>query len=291
MATHRLHRNGSAAVIADTGAELQALRLGGVDLLWDAGPLWPRHAPLLFPIVGALKGNALRHRGETYAMPKHGFARDRDFTWIRRTDTGCTLVLRDDAVTHAAYPFPFELTVSYDLEASGLRMDVMLGNPGDEPLPASLGLHPAFRWPLVPGAPKSAHFLFFETDEPGPLQRLDPQGLLAQELRSTPIRGQELALSEELFTEDALIFLQPNSRGLRFEAEGGPALMLRWEGFPHLGIWTKPDYPGAAFLCIEPWAGYSSPADWDGEFLDKPGGFQLAPGAARSWRWAIGCRP
>ena len=61
MHTHRLHQNGAEAAIAQSGAELQALRLGGMDLLWAAGPLWPRHAPLLFPIVGGLKGDTLRH--------------------------------------------------------------------------------------------------------------------------------------------------------------------------------------------------------------------------------------
>jgi galactose mutarotase-like enzyme len=287
MAIHRLSQCGSEAAIADTGAELQTLRLGGLDLLWEAGPLWPRHAPLLFPIVGALQGEVLRHHGNTFPMPKHGFARDRAFTWTRRTETGCTLELGDDAATRLAYPFPFRLTVTYELQASGLHMEVELMNPGEVPLPANLGLHPAFRWPLVPGIPKTAHRLVFEADEPGPLRRLDGQGLLAPEPQPTPIRHRQLALSEKLFAEDALIFLQPNSRSLRFEAEGGPTLALRWEGFPYLGIWTKPDHPGAAFLCIEPWAGYASPADWDGEFPDKPGGFQLAPGAGRLWSLTI----
>jgi galactose mutarotase-like enzyme len=286
MASHRLQQRGSEAVISDAGAELQALHLEGLDLLWAAGPLWPRHAPLLFPIVGALQGDVLRHRGSTFPMPRHGFARDRRFTWTRRTDTGCTLALGDDAATRSAYPFPFLLTVSYDLEASGLRMEVALQNPGGAPLPASLGLHPAFRWPLLPGRPKATHRLRFETDEPGPLRRLDARGLLAPEPLPTPIQGRELALDEGLFVQDALIFLEPRSRSLRFEVEGGPALALRWEGFPHLGLWTRPD-PDPAFLCIEPWAGHASPAGWDGEFLDKPGGFQLAPGATRRWSLAI----
>jgi galactose mutarotase-like enzyme len=91
-----------------------------------------------------------------------------------------------------------------------------------------------------------------------------------------------LPLCEELFTEDALIFLEPRSRGLRFEAEGGPALTLRWDGFPHLGLWAKPD-PGPAFLCIEPWEGHADPEGWDGDFSDKPGSFLLAPGATRRW--------
>ncbi|MDP1832273.1 MAG: aldose 1-epimerase family protein [Geothrix sp.] len=289
MDIHRLHQNGSEVLIARTGAELQAFRTGGVDLLWNAGPLWPRHAPLLFPIVGGLKQDTLRHRGEGFPMPRHGFARNRDFTWTLRTATACTLELRDDAATRAAYPFPFRLTVAYALEGSGLRMDLALHNPADAPLPASLGWHPAFRWPLAPGIPKAAHRLVFEADEPGPLRRLDPRGLLTPDPHPTPIRGRELALREELFTEDALIFLEPRSRGLRFEAEGGPALTLRWEGFPHLGLWTRPD-PGPSFLCIEPWEGHASPADWEGEFGEKPGSFLLPAGATRRWALTMNVR-
>ena len=101
------------------------------------------------------------------------------------------------------------------------------------------------------------------------------------------ICGRALALNEDLFAEDALLFLEPHSQGLRFEAEGGPALSLRWEGFPHLGVWTKP-IPGPAFLCIEPWEGYASPAGWDGEISDKPGSFLVAPGDTRQWSLTIG---
>jgi galactose mutarotase-like enzyme len=286
MDIHRLHRTGTEATVALVGAELQSLRLGGLDLLWTAAPLWPRHAPLLFPIVGGLKDNTLRHLGQAFPMPRHGFARDLAFTWIERTATACTLELRDDATTRAAYPFPFRLSVAYELEAPGLRMTVTLHNPAAAPLPASLGLHPAFRWPLVPGIAKTAHRLVFEVDEPAPIRRLDADGLLKPDPLPTPIHGRTLPLCEELFAEDALLFLEPRSRGLRFEAEGGPALSLRWEGFPHLGVWTKP-VPGPAFLCIEPWEGYASPADWDGEFSEKPGSFRVAPGTPRQWALSL----
>lgn len=282
MDTHTLFRSGRRARIARRGAELQDLSLGGLDLLWDAGPLWPRHAPLLFPVVGALKGDVLHHRGGTFPMPRHGFARDRDFTWLHRTPSSCALELREDALTLAAYPFPFHLVVSYHLDPAGLRMELVLHNPGPSPLPASLGLHPAFRWPLAPGTPKAAHRLVFEADEPEPLRRLDARGLLAPEVQPSPIQDRVLPLSEELFSQDALIFLEPRSRAVRYEAGGGPALILRWEGFPQLGVWTKPE-PVPSFLCIEPWEGYASPAAWNGEFAEKPGGFLLSPGATRQW--------
>lgn len=286
MDIHHLHLEHTEAVVATHGAELQSLRLGGTDLLWTAGPLWARHAPLLFPIVGGLKYDTLRHAGVAYAMPKHGFARDLDFTWIHRSATSCTLALRDDETTRKCYPFAFWLTVTYTLEASGLRMELELHNPGKEPLPASLGLHPAFRWPLAPGLSKAAHHLIFDAEEPGPLRRLDPSGLLTPVLHPTPIQDRNLALSEDLFIEDALLFLEPRSRGLRFEADGGPSVSMSWEGFPHLGIWTKPDR-GPAFLCIEPWEGHADPADWDGEFADKPGSFVLQPGDSRHWAMTV----
>jgi len=286
MDIHRLHSGAAEAVIAARGAELQSLRLGGHDLLWDAGPLWPRHAPLLFPIVGRLKSDVLRLEGRVFPMPRHGFARDRDFTLLEGTATTCTAELRDDAATRAAYPFSFVLRVAYTLISASLRMDLALHNPGDRPLPASLGLHPAFRWPLAQGSAKTAHRLVFPADEPGPLRRLTTDGLLDPTPRPNPIQGSVLPLDEPLFAQDALIFLEPRSRSLRFEAEGGPALSLRWEGFPHLGVWAKPD-PGPAFLCLEPWEGHADPADWDGDFTAKPGGFLLAPGATRRWNLTI----
>ncbi|HJW72916.1 MAG TPA: aldose 1-epimerase family protein [Geothrix sp.] len=286
MTEHILRSGDWEARVAACGAELHALRHGNLDLLWDAGPLWPRHAPLLFPVVGGLKSDRLRHQGAAYPMPKHGFARDLAFAWTATSEAACSLVLEDSPATRAAYPWPFRLQVSYALFPAGLRMEIELRNPGRENLPASLGLHPAFRWPLVPGAPRAAHSLRFDLDEPGPLRRLDGMGLLRSTPLPTPIRNRRIQLDEGLFQDDALIFLEPRSRALRFETEDGPALDLRWEGFPHLGIWTKPD-PASGFLCIEPWEGYASPEDWDGEFCEKPGTFILEPGTSRHWSLSL----
>ncbi|TIP33844.1 MAG: aldose 1-epimerase family protein, partial [Mesorhizobium sp.] len=50
--------------------------------------------------------------------------------------------------------------------------------------------------------------------------------------------------------------------------------------------WSKPG--GAPFLCIEPWHGIASPADFDGEFADKPGVMLIEPGARRVLSYRIG---
>src|SRR6201991_4843464 len=91
--THELHSGGWTAEVSAQGAELCSLKnADGLEFIWQAGPQWPRHAPLLFPIVGRLKNDQLRHRGKTYPMKQHGFARDMRFEWLERRDASCTLV-------------------------------------------------------------------------------------------------------------------------------------------------------------------------------------------------------
>src|SRR5260221_13008114 len=110
---HTLRSSGIEATIKAHGAELCSLKdPQGVELIWQAGPVWPRHAPLLFPIVGRLKNDELRHRGKTYPMTQHGFARDQGFEWAERGSRSCTLVLTDDAATRSKFPFSFRLTVT-----------------------------------------------------------------------------------------------------------------------------------------------------------------------------------
>lgn len=80
-----LDGDGISVTIVEDGAELVSLRNArGFEFLWQAGPAWRRHSPVLFPIVGRLKGDQLRHRGQTYPMTQHGFARDKPFAWAER---------------------------------------------------------------------------------------------------------------------------------------------------------------------------------------------------------------
>ena len=82
---HTLGDGGITATIKADGAELCSLRNAeGIELLWQAGPAWPRHSPLLFPIVGRLKDDQLRHRGTAYPITQHGFARDHRFEWVEQ---------------------------------------------------------------------------------------------------------------------------------------------------------------------------------------------------------------
>jgi galactose mutarotase-like enzyme len=258
-----------------------------VDYLWPAGAAWPRHAPVLFPIVGRLKDDTLRHDGQSYRLTQHGFARDRRFEWVERTGTGCVLALRDDAQTRAMYPFPFRFEVAYTMTDATLAIRYTVTNTGESVLPASMGAHPAFRWPLAPGVAKAEYALTFDAAETGTLPAL-AGGLLSGVERASPIAGRHLALTEALFADDALILTHPASRSVRFAAASGPALTVAWDGFPQLGIWSK---PGADFLCIEPWCGMASPADFTGDFAQKPWLMLIPPGEQRRATYRITVEP
>jgi galactose mutarotase-like enzyme len=283
--THTISAGGITAAIEADGAELCSLRApDGLELLWQAGPAWPRHAPWLFPIVGRLTNDELRHRGQSYRLTQHGFARDLRFQWLERTARSCTLRLTDSAATRLRYPFGFRLDISYAITEACLEMTVDIANTGEETLPASFGAHPAFNWPLLPGLSKDSYSLIFGEPEPAPIRRLSA-GLIRTEPEPSPVQGTVLPLAERLFAADAVILDAPASRSVRYAGPSGPSLDLAWSGFRELGIWSKPS--GAPFLCIEPWRGLASPAGFDGEFSDKPGVMLIAPGETETLSFSI----
>lgn len=286
-----------SAAIDPLGAELTHLRdADGGELMTDADPAyWAGRAPLLFPIVGALAGDRYRLDGERYPMAKHGFARRSPFAVVEAGPSHARFRLTDSEETRAAYPFAFALEMAFAIDGATLAMTATLANPGDRDLPASFGYHPAFAWPLPYGRPRAEHRMTFDADEPGALLTLDREGLIAGE-RPSPLdtcperpsqagsrRGRTLALADELFADDALIWAPVASRGLTYGAADGPRLHIAWDA-PMLGVWTR---PGAAFVCVEPWWGHADPAGFDGEIWDKPGIERLAPGERRAFRMSV----
>lgn len=286
---HVIRADGLSATISADGAELVSLRDGaGEELLWQAGPQWPRHAPVLFPTVGRLAGDTLRHNGKAYPLPQHGFARDSRFAWGERGEDAARLILADDEGTRRLYPFPFLIEMIYAVTKRTLSVTTRVTNPGDEVLPCGIGAHPGFRWPLVAGVAKEAHAIEFGAAETGPRLAIE-DGLLGA-AEPLPFDGRVLPLSDDVFTAGALVIPDVRSRSVRFRARnaaGEPlrSLLLSWEGYKDLGLWSKPE--GAPFLCIEPWFGMASRVGWDGPFVEKPGILLLPPGETREFVWRV----
>ena len=267
-----------SAEVNSLGAELSALRdRSGRDLLWDGDPsVWTGRAPLLFPIVGELAGGSYRLGSTTYPLPRHGFARRKQFDIVESTSSGATFRLTADASSLLIYPFHFELEVRFALNGPTLSVTTRVQNAGDAAMPASLGYHPAFRWPLPFGRARSSHFIEFADDEDAPIRRLNGDGLLASERHPTPVFNRRLALADGLFQDDVVIFDEIRSPSLTYGAEGAPRICLSYPDTPYLGIWTKPQ---ANFICIEPWHGIADPAGFREDFRVKPGVFMVPPGA------------
>ena len=256
----------SRVTIAPLGAEARAWTVGGVELLWPSDPaIWNQTSPILYPVVGWTRDGA-RVDGKHYALGLHGFAAKHEFLVETRAADFVRLSLRDDTATRAIYPFAFRLVVEYRLNAKTLEIAIEVENPGDEPVPYACGLHPGFNWPFAGDAREGA-IVRFEKDEWPEVPVIAPGGLISEAIRPIPLRGREIALSDALFAADALCFLNPASRSLRFEQSGGTAIKMDFNGFDHVALWTR---PGAPFLCLEPWTGYSDPEGFTGDLFAKP---------------------
>jgi galactose mutarotase-like enzyme len=274
------------ADIALHGAELQSLTDGqGRQLMSDGDPAyWTGRAPLLFPIIGRLQDDVLRLGDARFTMAKHGFARRSDFRLVEAGDDQVTLRLSESAETLASYPFAFDLDASFHLDGASLTMTMTVRNRGAEPMPFSFGYHPAFAWPLPFGGERCAHRIVFEQEEPASLARVTPYGTIGADRVASPVVDRELALRDDVFRDDALVWTDLKSRALHFGAPGHAGLDIAFPDTDMLGIWTK---PGAAYVCVEPWAGIADPEDYAGDFRDKPGVIMLDPGGERSFRMVV----
>lgn len=261
--------------VSADGAELHAIfdKKRQRECLWQADPaVWNRHAPHLFPVVGACLNNELEIDGIKYPMPKHGFVRDMPFTQLDSTPTHVKYTLRYTEATYKAYPYKFEFQVLYDLFENALRVSYKVINLDKYRMWFSLGAHPAFNVPFSAGRDYDAYYLEFDTEELLTTHLLAGSGYFSGETRPVPLEGSKLRLTKDLFSQDALVFKDLKSRSVTVKSDGDDGSIL--VSFPHfnsLGIWAK---SGADFVCIEPWLGYS---DTEGEKrpIREKGGIQF----------------
>ncbi|RZK29081.1 MAG: aldose 1-epimerase family protein [Hymenobacter sp.] len=283
MPTYTLQNDQCRVRIHSHGAELASFQrrdLGDLEYVWQADPAqWGRHAPLLFPIVGRLPEDAYLHNGQSYKLPQHGFARDQEFQLIHEEAGQLVFQLMASAASKAVFPFEFDLRVTYEMRGTALTVGWNVRNPAAAPheLLFSIGAHPAFRCPLLPG--EAFEDYYFEFDHPVQLQRqLLQGGLRSGETQPVPLANHatELPFTGELFADDALVFSHYDFTHLTLRShKSARAVRVGFAGFPYLGLWTKSAQAG--FVCIEPWQGVASAVGAPSELTDKEGILTLAP--------------
>jgi galactose mutarotase-like enzyme len=137
------------------------------------------------------------------------------------TPSSALFRLSADDSTRQVYPFQFELDVNFALADATLSVTTTVRNKGEADMPASVGYHPGFRWPLPYGHPRASHFIEFELDEPEPVRRIGTDGLLTPAPHATPVEGRRLALADALFEDDVLIFDRIKSRAVTYGGAAG----------------------------------------------------------------------
>lgn len=271
MACYILENDELRLEIDSFGAELRSVRKKEteVEYLWDARPeFWKRSSPILFPLVGSLRGGAYIYNGIRYEMSQHGFARDMEFELVSQTKESIEFVLRDTEGTLAIYPFHFELQIGYCLKEQRIEVSWKVKNTGNGEMYFAIGGHPAFMCPVVPETRQTDFFLKIGDGERVVSSVLGNKGLLTDRKRSYSLENGYLKVSADLFGDDALIIEDNQAKEVSLCGEDRqPYLTVRFDA-PLFGIWSPPG-KNAPFICIEPWYGRCDREDFSGTMEER----------------------
>lgn len=271
------------------GAQMMSLRTpDGREYLWQGDPrYWCDRAPILFPFVGRLTGNSYRYGGRIYSMGIHGFAAHQDFSCLCPQSNRLILELTDNQKTWEQYPFPFSLTIIYELIDNRVQVTYQVENTGTGILPFGIGGHPGFRVPLEEGEQFNDYILEFtggcQPDRVG----FTPQVFLSGQDQPYPLEeGKYLPLRHDLFDEDAVI-LKNMAREVTLRSRISPhGVQVDYPDMPYLGLWHMPN-THAPYLCIEPWSSLPARQDVVEDFACKSDLIQLGPGKTYVNTWSI----
>ena len=262
------------------GAELQSIRKGDVEYLWQGDPaFWGRRSPVLFPIVGSVWESRYRVGGKEYQLGQHGFARDMDFTLVSSSQTEVRYRLESSEDTLAKYPYPFVLEIAYRLHGNSLDVVWEVMNPSDGDTYFQIGAHPAFFDPDYDPEKSGRGFFTFDRNEGLECIRIKEKGCVDAETK-WPLEMTEgrLKLEKDIFDAIDTIMLQDSQikRVNMFREDGTPWLSLSFDA-PVTGIWSPPGKV-APFICIEPWYGRCDRVGYEGDYSEKDWMNRLSPG-------------
>jgi len=273
MAVYTLENELLVVKIRDHGAELHSIyhKKTKLEYLWQAGPEWPKQAPVLFPVVGQLKDNTYSWQDKKYKLERHGFARNKIFKCTEEERDSIRFILTEDSETLQHFPFPFQLSIQYRISSAELTVSYEVTNTGKTTMPFSIGAHPAFKVPLHENEKYDDYVLLFEKKEI--LERhLLQNGLLNGRKKLQLNNEDQISLSHALFIEDALVFKKMKSEKITITSNqarrGASGITMRFSNFPYFGIWAA---KGADFVCLEPWHGIADHLDHDQLIENKEG--------------------
>ena len=269
--------------VAEKGAELQSMKDNdGKEYMWQAGPQWNRHSPILFPIVCSVNNDTYTVDGKDYHLPRHGFARDMMFTVVSLTSEKVTMALHDSEETLKVYPYRFNLAVTYRLEGNKVHVIWHVENTDTKEIHFQIGGHPAFNMP----SGKLEGMIKLDNEEPMDMLKSYADGSV--ELVEVPLEADLgiMEINNNFFRADSVkIHKSQTHRAMLIDTNGEPAVTVDYKA-PVCAFWSPYDKQ-APFVCIEPWYGIGDPRGFKGEFKDKPMMNHLQPGASFMSKYTI----
>ena len=224
----------------------------------------------MFPIVGRLKNDSYTFNSKTYHLARHGFARNMEFSFDKKSDSQVIFELNESEETKTNYPFDFKLLVAYTLLDNELVIEYFVRNQSDEVIPFSIGAHPAFAI-----SDKFENYsLQFNAADTFETHHLENESFNGK-TTLVETKNNAISLNYNLFEKDALVFKQLKSNEVVLKNKDKSILKVNFDHFPYLGIWTKENAP---FLCIEPWCGLADHANHNGNLEEKEGMNHLPAG-------------
>ena len=283
---------GSKAVLLEIdsfGAELKSFQdMTGREYLWQGDKqFWSGQAPILFPIVGTLRKDHAFYKEKEIVLPRHGFARKKEFRTVMKTESSATFSLRADEETLQQYPFEFGLMVTYRVVDCTLTVELLVMNYGTDPMPYAIGGHPAFRVPILREEKFENYWIKFEKEENISCPQIQKEtGLIdfSQEI-FTLKNSTSFPLSHQIFEKDALIFEHPMSKKVKLVSQiSGRGIEMEYNGFSYLGIWSAPNAP---FVALEPWTSCATAINEADSLEEKRGIKILSPGGNDKYTYQI----
>jgi galactose mutarotase-like enzyme len=269
------------AKINPEGAELTELsKVDGKNVLWKKDEqFWNRVAPNLFPIVGRLKNDQFHYEGKPYSMSQHGFARNRTFELIEKTESKVIFRLKSDEISKKEYPFDFIFDIEYQLIESELLVKYRIKNRGEVKLPYSVGGHPGF---AIEGK-ITDYYLDFGQSFCAKQWLLDGPYYSGETVDLTI--DNKLQLDYSLVEKDAIVIRKPSfNRVILGQKDRGGVVALSYDQLDAIGFWSKTNAP---FFCIEPWWGWADRIDSTGNLLEKEGLHFLNPNEEKEHSYRI----
>lgn len=275
------------ATFNELGAELVSL----IDLetekeiIWEGNPnFWSGQSPVLFPIVGALKDDQYIFDGQTYEMPRHGFARRKIFEVKNSSKNEAIFQLKSDDETLKLYPFNFSLEIKYTLFENKLTVSYNVKNKSEKELYFSLGAHPGFAIDTKNGLKYDDYEIAFSDDDKLEIHPL-VNNLISKKTKTIELKNKTLPLSYELFYQDALVMTNMKSKELILRNnQNDHKVIFTFSNFPYFGIWAAKN---ADFVCLEPWQGIADFEDHNQELTEKFGILKLEINEQWTADWAI----